>query len=289
MSIGGLLRDFFQDTLSFDSRAWHTLGTLMRRPGRMTAEYIAGRRHSYTPPVRLYLLTSLLFLVIVTFPMLSDSLIVNVALDGSSALGGSAAPAPADTADRPASSPPTADPAADDGQCADLDVNLGLDMPALEQLVTERAERACRRLSQEGGGQAFTRELVDSLPTMLLILLPLMAFVLVLLYPFGGRRYVEHLVLLGHYHSFVFLLVGLTVALVRAPRVLPAEGWLKGVLIAFTSVYVPWYLYRAMRVVYGQGRVLTAVKFSFLVTAYVFGLSVALLVGVLLAAESFTR
>jgi hypothetical protein len=33
--------------------------------------------------------------------------------------------------------------------------------------------------------------------------------------------------------------------------------------------YVPWYLYRAMRRVYGQGRVLTLFKWSVLGIAYV--------------------
>ena len=41
-----------------------------------------------------------------------------------------------------------------------------------------------------------------------IMLLPLMAIVLALLYLLSGRRYVEHLILLAHFHSFVFLLVG---------------------------------------------------------------------------------
>lgn len=285
VSLGELLSDFFRDTLSFDSRAWRTVLTLVREPGVMTADYIAGRRHRYSPPVRLYLLTSLLFLAIVTFPLLVDSLTLDINVGE---LRNAAADGPAQTADGDAGPESVATDAEASG-CDDLDINLSENLSGLEEFVRTRAERACRRLSQDGGGKAFARELVDSLPKMLLVLLPVMALVLAVLYPFGRRRYVEHLVLLAHYHSFVFLLVGLTVVLVRLPGLLPASGWIKGLLIAFTSLYTPWYLYRAMRVVYGQGRTLTALKFGALLTAYIAGGSLAFTVGVLLAAESFTR
>ena len=38
-----------------------TLRTLFGRPGELTRQYLAGRRQHYTPPLRLYLVVSLLF------------------------------------------------------------------------------------------------------------------------------------------------------------------------------------------------------------------------------------
>jgi hypothetical protein len=327
MSVGELVSDFLRDVLSLDSRAWHTLRTLMLRPGRMTIEYIAGRRAAYSPPVRLYLLTSLLFLAIVTFPILMDSLRADFSLAETAAdsAADAAAPdagsgtVPADTsADAATNAPgtPMADvdalapsttqdneyydaqawrkegsaSAGEADDCDDVDVNItGLDNPAVERFITRRVKVACRRLTSDDGMKLFIGELIDNLPTMMLILLPIMALVLVLLYPFGGRRYVEHLILLTHFHSFVFVLVGATVLLARLPPLLPAWGWMVGLTIAFTSVYTPWYLYRAMRNVYGQGRLLTGIKFSLLGGAYLVGVVTSFTVGVLLTVWSFTQ
>jgi hypothetical protein len=45
-------------------------------------------------------------------------------------------------------------------------------------------------------------------------------------------------------------------------------GGIGGFLIAVFALYVPYYLYRAMRRVYGQGRVVTLIKYSILGVAY---------------------
>jgi hypothetical protein len=45
-------------------------------------------------------------------------------------------------------------------------------------------------------------------------------------------------------------------------------GGIGGILIAVFALYVPYYLYRAMRRVYGQGRIVTLIKYSILGVAY---------------------
>ena len=60
-----------------------------------------------------------------------------------------------------------------------------------------------------------------------------------------------------HNHSFMFLLFVLLM-LVTAPL---SEGI--GVLLTFAAfAYAAWYLFRSMRVAYGQGRALTLVKYT---------------------------
>ncbi len=61
-----LSRDFLQDTFSFDSRMWRTLGLLAVAPGRVAADYAHGKRSRYTPPVRLFLVVSFLFFLTLT-------------------------------------------------------------------------------------------------------------------------------------------------------------------------------------------------------------------------------
>ncbi|MGI9245670.1 MAG: DUF4286 family protein, partial [Steroidobacteraceae bacterium] len=61
LSLGGLLRDLLGDLTDFDSRIWRTLRPLAFKPGWLTTEYLRGRRTLYTPPVRMYLILSVVF------------------------------------------------------------------------------------------------------------------------------------------------------------------------------------------------------------------------------------
>lgn len=70
-----LFKDFLKDTFSFDGRMWRTLGLLAAAPGTVPANYSHGKRSRYTPPVRLFLVVSFLFFLILG---LTHTLIVAV-------------------------------------------------------------------------------------------------------------------------------------------------------------------------------------------------------------------
>ena len=69
-----LLREIAEDFFDFDSRFFRTLKPLLLKPGELTSSYIAGRRARYSPPWRLYLISSLLFFL---FMALSANFDVN--------------------------------------------------------------------------------------------------------------------------------------------------------------------------------------------------------------------
>ena len=52
------------ELLDIDGRLFNTLKILLFSPGRLSKEYTEGRRARYTPPLRMYLVISLLFFVI---------------------------------------------------------------------------------------------------------------------------------------------------------------------------------------------------------------------------------
>ena len=54
-----LVKDFFDNIFSLDSRLFQTLKFLIIRPGFLTNEYWSGKRITYLPPFRLYLLISI--------------------------------------------------------------------------------------------------------------------------------------------------------------------------------------------------------------------------------------
>jgi hypothetical protein len=89
-----------------------------------------------------------------------------------------------------------------------------------------------------------------------------------------------------HFHAFFFLILTLQVLLNRlAPTVGVPSGVITASVVA-VSFYIPVYLYKAMRRVYGQSRFITLLKYFILFLAYAFGFSLVLIVATLIAAFS---
>lgn len=62
-----LIGEIARETFDLDGRAWLTVKTLFLRPGHLTKEFLAGKRRSYTPPLRLYLFISVTFFVLMAW------------------------------------------------------------------------------------------------------------------------------------------------------------------------------------------------------------------------------
>lgn len=63
-SLLGIIRHFFDDITHFDGKFFVTLKHLVSRPGFVPKEFVAGKRHRYIHPIRMYLFTSALFFLI---------------------------------------------------------------------------------------------------------------------------------------------------------------------------------------------------------------------------------
>jgi hypothetical protein len=61
--VGAVVRETFE----VDGRAASTVKTLFRHPGMLTAEFLAGRRVAYSPPLRLYLVFSIVFFLLIAW------------------------------------------------------------------------------------------------------------------------------------------------------------------------------------------------------------------------------
>jgi Protein of unknown function (DUF3667) len=59
-----LVQHFFNDITHFDGSFFSTVKYLLRKPGFLSSEYIAGRRASYLNPIRMYVFTSAFFFII---------------------------------------------------------------------------------------------------------------------------------------------------------------------------------------------------------------------------------
>ena len=151
--------------------------------------------------------------------------------------------------------------------------NLKIDIGPLGERYGPRLRQACNRIVADT--PSFGRALYENIPKMMFIFLPLIGAVLYVLYLGSGRYFVEHLLFVVHYHAFFFL-GGLVVLLLErlssatagtGPG--PAFAFAEGATVAGFVLYAPYYLYRAMRRVYGQGRLVTLLKYSVLGVAYV--------------------
>lgn len=64
-SFGHLVSHFFQDITHYDSKLLLTLKYLFFYPGRLTKEYISGKRQTFVNPIRLYVFTSFVFFLMI--------------------------------------------------------------------------------------------------------------------------------------------------------------------------------------------------------------------------------
>lgn len=158
----------------------------------------------------------------------------------------------------------------------------------LDWLSDERADEV-RNIARQQANKAyriykedpsrFGDIMLDTLPPLMFILLPIFAVLLKLTYLFSGRYYTEHLVLALHNHCFLYLgfLFIQLFELITAPTylVFTAE-W----ILVIISTWMPIYLFLSLKNFYAQGLAMTILKFLFLSIAYVILLSIALTLAV---------
>lgn len=68
-SLGAFFHDFLHGVFHFEGKIWRTLPLLAWNPGKLTREYIDGRRASYVSPIALFLFV--VFLAFATISMIS--------------------------------------------------------------------------------------------------------------------------------------------------------------------------------------------------------------------------
>ncbi len=253
-SLGRFARVATEDLTHADSRLWRTLGALLFRPGYLTQQFLAGRRARFLPPVRLYLVLSVVFFLFVSATQKMQVLQVSRSEGGTSTttltpLEG-ANTTPFDAAHTAASAE----------ERAGFGCNTRYDGP-WKEWIAPAARAACRRAVADNG-RSLREAFLHNTPRAMFLFLPLLAAAMMLMYWRPRRYYVEHLLLFVHNHAFVFLLVMLAWL---TSSLLPIGSNRVGLAV---TLYIAWYSYRSMRVVYGQGRWLTLSKLVVLAFFY---------------------
>jgi len=300
-----LLRDLMEDLLDLDSRFMRTIKPLLFKPGRLTRDYMNGRRFRYAPPMRLYIFSSIVFFLLAAF-LSSDAIkindiendhgIVHFSADNTDAeleeLGEVISTLPLDAQKQTEIAQIIAEEPDEEAnkplfESADISFN---DEPwdretnpvAINWLpdwindrINDEIEGSPQKAEQiNDNPNLIVDKIFDILPATMFILLPVVALIFKFWYLFARRYYVEHLIFSLHNHSFIFvslivlLLAGLTGDLFGAngyPAAATGIEW----LVSISSMWIPLYLLISLRVVYQQNWWLTVGKFLVIGISYV--------------------
>ena len=224
-----LLEEAIEGIFHFDIKSVRTLKALVFKPGFVTLEFIKGKRVQYVPPVRLYIFISFLFFLLLSLSPGKHE--------------------PISTANSP-STP---------NVITFYNINSqelrGLEQAQLDSLMQSRGValtilnrymvRQMSRISTEGQVE-FNHLLMKGISYMMFALMPLFALFVFLLNRKKAQYYIGTLVFSIHYHSFVFLL--LTVSLVVGRLAGTSLIWVISIIIC------PVYLYLALRYMYQGSR-----------------------------------
>jgi hypothetical protein len=76
VSFWELITDFIEENLGVDSKLLRSLVPFLLRPGKLTQSFVSGQRKLYVPPLRLYLVCSLLCFVLFSFSTNQENSII---------------------------------------------------------------------------------------------------------------------------------------------------------------------------------------------------------------------
>ena len=283
--IWAMIAELFDDLFQLDSRLSRTLYALVFKPGRITVEYLAGRRAGYIPPVRLYLVISFLFFVILPFLGLSHT--SNEAEDASLA---EEEPIVEITI---AESPLVENQSSEQVEAAEAEavgdststIDLGFLTPeeneALMRILKEQFRKAIA-LYEDDPEEASSR-LLELISIMMFFLLPVFAGCLKIFYLGKNRYYAKHLLLVVHNHCFLY--IGLSVQellnLTRGSDYALVADFSNFIIYLWLAIY----FYMSLKRVYQEGHFGTTIKFILLSLSYMtlalFGILAAMLVGIM--------
>jgi hypothetical protein len=306
-----LVRDLMEDFLDLDSRFVRTFKPLLFHPGRLTRDFLSGRRYRYTPPLRLYMFLSIAFFLLAAL-FSTDAFTVgadngaktpdkgfHIILDNKDrapiGIKRSAQAGTGTTPSRDASAPEAAGkskekrPFFDTGEIQfngkpwNRETNpVAISwLPGwLNERINDEIEHSPEKAKEiNDNPDLFIDKIFNILPGSMFILLPVVALIFKFWYLFSKRYYVEHLIFALHNHAFLFVCLILILLLDTGGDLLNAGGHhgvaaATGWLSKLIELWIPVYLLLSLHTVYRQGWVLTLGKFFAIGFSYLTLLSI---------------
>lgn len=301
------------DYFHFEHKFFGTMKPLLLKPGKLTKQYVEGKRVSFIHPIRLYIFVSIVFFIAIfsgqkenpievekpTTPLTAKDSLTNekvksmeqalsyVPISGKlkdSILNEAKLEALKDTTKTTITTTAKKKNRSKwGGEWLSKDTTVA--QYEKTQTALPKAQRDgfikhyfTKRIIEvnkyPNPGEKFKEDLLHNIPKMMFLLLPLFALILKLVYINKNRFYYEHIIYSFHLHSAIFLSV-LAMMFLRwlFGFVINIEGWLE----FFCTIYIIWYIYRSLRTFYGSKRWITLLKMFFLGFCYVVVFTVCIL------------
>ncbi len=270
------IQEFIWVVFELDGRAYRTVGNLLVRPGFLTRQYFAGRRMRYTPPLRLFLIVSIGFFLIVS---LVNS-VEGIRQEMTEIATGESAEQPIRDALEEGLTASEDEPANFEGA---IDILEQVNLPFL----TEEANRNLRTVlitqfeanvdELAENPRDFLTGSLEYVTFFMLLMMPVLALIQQILWILSRRYYVEHLVLTVHNHTFLILMVFIAMLLgLVEEAALPVISEVSGVLSIIAIVWIFVYLYLSLKRYFESGWFVTAVLYLVASLAYSVVLGVGL-------------
>lgn len=275
-SLRGILEELLDAFAGWDGKIPLSFWTLTMRPGRLTREFLDGRRARYLRPLRLYLLASVgFFFALSLLPSASSRLSAGLEMPDTtydlvaartpaSLASGSAATSPATRSARVSRA---VDVATKDS-AFDAFLRRHVNEPGHTPLAWVkrsfvRGVSHVRSLPKSQRVLVFREAMYAKAPNAVFVLLPIFALLTRLLYRRARMFYAEHVVFALHVHAFAFL----AMTLAHLAGVLLAGARWQGVA-TLPLLWIPVYVVLALRRVYGGSAPRTLVKAGVLAVTY---------------------
>ena len=304
-SIWHVFMQFFETFTDFDSKLWSSLGPLLIKPGFLTKEFLAGRRKSYLNPIQMYAFFSFIFFLTAFYmpnfndegslkeeikKELVDSLKADkekdfsIGKDSSGGLRASGSESAGDSSDSEDQKEPFQISGIGKSVRQYDSIQAGLPPEKRHNTVMNFVVRRLTRINErfKDNHEQMISAMVDAfkgnLPNLIILLLPLFALVLKLLFIRSRIFYVEHLIMAIHFHCFSFFL--LSIWLIITSFVVDSSDL--GLFLSQLVLFI--YLYKTFRNVYQQGRIKTFVKVNLLGFTYFLMLGIGMVLNLFLSA-----
>lgn len=227
------VEEFLEGILHFDSKVWHTLKTLFFYPGKITNDFLEGKRVSFVPPIRLYVFFSFIF-------FLTLSLVFNHKDEDKKLTQIIAEEGKADKEE-----------ISKVFDSLEFKVNIEDSIGAKE---SQEIERKLRKIGSMTGGDInqLNQKVYKILSFALFFLLPVFALIMKLMYRSSHKFYYEHFIAAIHYHVIIFIILLIAIGFYAIS--LPSASY----LILFFGALV--YFINSLRAVYHQSWLRTTVK-----------------------------
>lgn len=276
-AVGDLSLNFISSFFSFESKFFKTFASLLFKPGILIREYNEGKRERYYHPARMYVFLSFIFFLI--FAYIPDEDKVDLTNNGRE-MTREEKRAFLDSLNTTNAWNPVSEENFDPNTLAEYDsIENSKPVEKRDGSVERYFKKKFITLKQQRGWdektiwKSFGESVQANIPKMIFFLLPIFALILKLLYIRRDFYYSEHLVFTVFFYDFLFLtgIFGLAFSLV---------SWLEWINF-FIFLYVNFYLYKAMRKVYGQSRFKTILKFFSVIWIFFFCISFAFVINAL--------